>query len=520
MRKPAFRGAGRRPQPAPATRAAAASYSQQWGVFLAVLCGCLGGLLFTRWAPSSASLERVVVSNRAAPSLRTPGAAAALRFIEEAPLQLGQEQPEALAPAEGSAGAPAAAAPVAQALPPPQPPLQAPPLPPAAPPAAALPPQPGPPPAVAVAAAAAAAAAVSGECASRQAHITAHRAMLASLGLPNAAQGPRGTPACASSSATHLTYMEGYRQVVPEAGELLAQVQELAINFGLTTGTVVLAGMEPASALSAEVSSIERSFARAVHAQAPGELAALLPTLPGPALFVLGTWRADKCTPSLTLARLQAIFAPGAWAHAAGSVLLFPRANGYFGVESPECAGPGMRCDPTALELQAVLCALAPGMNQGMWRGTMRLYPEVAAPWAVRVPVAIPPANLWRKFTLETCTPGEACEGEARGVGIGSFYIQVRVGGRGGGRGGLACCCCLLLPCAPPRTAPSPPQAHWPALPAATRAHTHTRTRTPRAGERGHCAGRRHWPAHHCAALWHCRVRGARGVVGGEDCGL
>ena len=87
-----------------------------------------------------------------------------------------------------------------------------------------------------------------------------------------------------------------------------------------------------------------------------------------------------------------------------------------------------MRCDPTALELQAVLCALAPGMNQGMWRGTMRLYPEVTAPWTVRVPVAIPPANLWRKFTLDACTPGEPCEGEATGVGVGSFYIQVRSG--------------------------------------------------------------------------------------------
>ena len=222
--------------------------------------------------------------------------------------------------------------------------------------------------------------------------------------------------------------MEGYRQVVPEAGELLLQVQELAINFDLTSSTVVLAGVEPPSALSTEVTAIERSFARAVHAQSLEELAALLPTLPGPALFVLGTWRADKCTPSLTLQRLQAILTPGAWKHAARSVLVFPRANGYFGVDSPECAGPGVRCDPTALELQAVLCALAPGMNQGMWRGTMRLYPEVTAPWAVRVPVAIPPANLWRKFTLDACMAGEPCEGEATGVGIGSFYIQVRAG--------------------------------------------------------------------------------------------
>jgi hypothetical protein len=225
--------------------------------------------------------------------------------------------------------------------------------------------------------------------------------------------------------------MEGLRQVVPEAGELLLQMQELAINFDLTSSAVVLAGVEPPSALSTEVTAIERSFARAVHAQSVEELVALLPTLPGPALFVLGTWRADKCTPSLTLQRLQAILAPGAWQHAARSVLVFPRANGYFGVHSPECAGPGMRCDPTAVELQAVLCALAPGMNQGVWRGTMRLYPEVTAPWAVRVPVAIPPANLWRKFTLDACMPGEPCEGEATGVVIGSSYIQVSSGGAG-----------------------------------------------------------------------------------------
>ena len=250
------------------------------------------------------------------------------------------------------------------------------------------------------------------------------------MGLgPEAAQGPRGTPLCPSSSATHLTYMEGFRQVVPDAGETLLQVQELAINFELTGATAVLMGLEPASALSSEVTSIEKSFARSVHVEGVAELEALLPTLPGPAFFVLGSWRAERCAPSPTLARLRAIFKPGAWAHAAGSVLLLPRANQFFGVGSPECAALVTRCEPTALEVQAALCALAPGMNQGMWRGTLRVYPAVEAPWRVRVPVPIPPANLWSKFTLEKCVPGEACEGEARGVGIGMFYIQVRGNG-------------------------------------------------------------------------------------------
>ena len=259
-----------------------------------------------------------------------------------------------------------------------------------------------------------------GNCPPRQSLINQHKAILSGLGLPNAAQGPTNTPACPSSRESHLSFMEGHRLVAPEEGELTLQVQELAINFGLVAGTGVIMGIPPASTLSSEVSSIEKSFAQSVHTETLEELEAQLAKLTAPAFFVLGAWRADKCSPSLTLQRLIAIFK---WKHGTSSVLMLPRANLFFGVESVECAGPGAKCDPLALEIQAVLCALAPSMNQGMWKGMLRVYPEISPPWKVKVPVPIPPANLWSNFSLENCPPGLPCEGPR--VVIGHSYMQV-----------------------------------------------------------------------------------------------
>ena len=114
------------------------------------------------------------------------------------------------------------------------------------------------------------------------------------------------------------------------------------------------------------------------------------------------------------LPMLRALFKPGGWAHGAGSVALLANANEFFGLSSAECTGPRGLCTPTALEIAAFLCVVAPNMNQGVWRGHFRVYPPVSAPWPARVPPPIPPANLWEKFTL------------GGSVNVGVFYIQVR----------------------------------------------------------------------------------------------
>ena len=204
--------------------------------------------------------------------------------------------------------------------------------------------------------------------------------------------------------------METWRQAATDGG-LLPQVHELALNFALIDRPLIYAGLgevgDSASAAS-ELPALIACFPTATRAETLPELTSALAALDGPALFFFGPAR-SPCTAPLNIARALAVFTH---AHGALSASLFPGVRSYFGLASPECASSAAACEATALELAAALCAGAPRVNQGTWKGVFRAYPHVAAPWTVAIPTPLIPASLWDSFTL------------SGRVGIGNFYIQ------------------------------------------------------------------------------------------------
>ena len=254
--------------------------------------------------------------------------------------------------------------------------------------------------------------------------MTAHQALMASVGAP-LDSGPAPSAACASSAATHVTYMESHRgggTAGQSADELLTQVQELAINFALTAATLVHVGMPRPSALSTSILAIEASFKRSVRVESEAELAAALAGAGGPVFLLVGGEPAPGCASVPVLPMLRAVFG-GGWAHGGASVALLANGHKFWGMGATECLGAPHHCQPTFLDVSSFLCKVAPGMNQGMWRTHMRVYPPPEAPWPAKVPVPIPPANMWDKFTM----------GGKAGVGV--FYIQVRAAAPQGGGG-------------------------------------------------------------------------------------
>lgn len=327
--------------------------------------------------------------------------------MQLAPLAPALFQPQPLAPAP-LAPAPAQLlpltpgrqplVPITQRVQPPEPPRELPPPPPPAPPAP-LPPAPPPP-----------LPAGAGACPDWvQAFSASHAAVMGGAGLqPGAGAATAALAAaagtCASAAPSHLGFMESWRRAASDG--VLAQAHELALNFALVDRPLIYAGLGEAG----ELKALAASFAGATRAETLPELEAALAALDGPAFFVFGPARAD-CAPPAAVARILAVFG-GAWAHGAASVALMPGVGSFFGVASPECAASPAACEATTLEVQAVLCARAPGISQGLYKGVLRVFPAVTAPWTVAIPTPIIPAALWSSFTLD----GK--------VGVGNFYIQ------------------------------------------------------------------------------------------------
>lgn len=240
----------------------------------------------------------------------------------------------------------------------------------------------------------------------------AHDKIFTSLKIPLTNSGPDPTTftRCPSASLSHQAFMETWRAHPGEG--VLKQVQEIAINFDLIEETLIFGGLgEPggSSSSSAEVNALKASFKSSVRAETMVELEAAIAALTGPAFFVFGPQRLNTCDPPLQTARAVAAMQS---TFAAKSAMVFSGPASSFGISSPECAASAPACETTSLQLSAVLCAVAPKMNQGMYMGVFRVSPEVIAPWMPKIPVPIIPASLWEAYTV------------GGKVGIGNFYIQ------------------------------------------------------------------------------------------------
>jgi hypothetical protein len=242
----------------------------------------------------------------------------------------------------------------------------------------------------------------------------AHDKIFTSLNIPLNSGGPDPSSftTCPSASLTHQAFMESWRSHPGAAEGVLKHVQEIAINFDLIEETLIFGGLgEPggSSASSAEVNALKASFKSSLRAESMVELEAALAALTGPAFFVFGPQRLNKCDPPLQVARaVAAMQSP----FASKSAMIFSGPASYFGISSPECAASPTACETTSLQLSAILCAVVPKMNQGMYLGVFRVSPQVTAPWMPKIPVPIIPASLWEAYTV------------GGKVGIGNFYIQ------------------------------------------------------------------------------------------------
>ena len=208
-----------------------------------ILLGVLAGVLFSRFVPRGTIQQTTTTTTT---STMFPG----LKRVDSRPLK-GVGGVKKAPPPPG----PAAPPPPPMALPPLlAPPLlfQAPGVAVGAPLQAALLPPPPPPPALP--------ATSSLPCTPAQvaAQSSSQDALLAQV----ISSGARKGLACPSKGASHQAYMDLNRAGIPEPRELLNQVQELALNFGLSQGaTLVHVGMDPQHP---DFALVQSSFATSV----------------------------------------------------------------------------------------------------------------------------------------------------------------------------------------------------------------------------------------------------------------
>lgn len=223
---------------------------------------------------------------------------------------------------------------------------------------------------------------------------------------------PAMAATCPSAAVSHVSFMESWRNHPAASEGVLQHVQEIAINFDLVEETLIYGGMGElggSSVHSGQLAALTDSFKTSVRAETLPELQAALGALKGPAFFVFGPLRPGECDPPLAVERTML-----AMRHKFGpkSAMVFSGPAHYYGVGSSECAKAAADCHPTSLDIAATICAVAPKMSQGMYKGVMRVTPEVIAPWLPKIPVPVIPGSLWNGYTVGGKIP------------IGNFYIQ------------------------------------------------------------------------------------------------
>ena len=206
---------------------------------------------------------------------------------------------------------------------------------------------------------------------------------------------------CPSISPSYLEYMESQRMVPTES--LLQQVHELAFNFALINSPLMYAGFDD----NDDLENIRRVFSSATRVENVAHLNKAISDVNKPSFFIFGS-RRTRGSPSLTRARALAVARS---LHGPRSVMLFSGAASFSEPTSP-CPIDSNICEPTTIELVALLCSTAPHLNQGIWKGVFRVYPPVRAPWSIIMPTPVIPPSLWAAFTLNST------------ISIGSLYIQ------------------------------------------------------------------------------------------------